>query len=176
MISDKPIGHIKQGEVVTALSMWRGFIMMLGKHDWLFWLVCGTRTFLLDYMTFHKWQNLNCKEKKQGIFIPWLWNSKVTKSCQDPLLQGKSRKLEMVSNLPTGCEGLLMIPNKFWNTRREQRMIQRLKVERQKCWEVLRHSESWGEFRRESHSSLRWGQTIIIPKRYEYMHPKSYTV
>jgi len=27
---------IKQGEVVVALSRGRGFIMMLGKHDWLF--------------------------------------------------------------------------------------------------------------------------------------------
>ena len=27
---------IKQGEVVVALSKGRGFVMMLGKHNWLF--------------------------------------------------------------------------------------------------------------------------------------------
>jgi len=47
---------------------------------------------------------------------------------------------------------------------REQRMIQRQKAEKQRCWEVMRHLESQGEFRRESHSSLRQGQTITIPK------------
>ena len=41
---------------------------------------------------------------------------------------------------------------------------------------MLTHSESQGEFRRESHSSLRRGQTINIPKRYEYMRSKSYIV
>ena len=41
---------------------------------------------------------------------------------------------------------------------------------------MLKHSESQGEFRRESHLSLRCGQTINIPKRYEYMHSKSYIV
>ena len=86
-------------------------------------------------------------------------------ACQDPLLQGKSRESESVSNLPTGHEGSLMTPNKFWNMRRELRMIQTQKAEAWKQWEVLRHLESQGEFRRESHSSLRWGQTINIPKR-----------
>ena len=41
---------------------------------------------------------------------------------------------------------------------------------------MLKHSESQGEFRRESHSSLRCGQTINIPKRYEYMCSQSYIV
>ena len=33
---------IEQGEAVVVLSRGRGFIMMVGKHDLLFWLSCGT--------------------------------------------------------------------------------------------------------------------------------------
>ena len=32
---------IKQGEVVVALGRGRGFIMMVGKWNWLFSFVCG---------------------------------------------------------------------------------------------------------------------------------------
>ena len=38
---------IKQGEVVVALGRGRGFIMMVGKWNWLFSLVCGIWTFLI---------------------------------------------------------------------------------------------------------------------------------
>jgi len=32
----------------------RGFVMMVGKWNWLFWFICGIQTFLIDHMIYHK--------------------------------------------------------------------------------------------------------------------------
>jgi len=62
------LSSIKQGEVVAAQSRGRGFIIMLSKHDWLFWFVCGTWTFPGDHMTYHKWQIWSIRRKRK-IFL-----------------------------------------------------------------------------------------------------------
>ena len=46
------LNSIKQGEVVVALGRRRGFKMMVGKWNWLFSLVCGIWTFLIDHITY----------------------------------------------------------------------------------------------------------------------------
>src|SRR5882724_7415390 len=91
--------------------------------------------------------------------------------CQDPPLRGKPIESEGVSNLPARRKGSLMTPNKFRNTRRDGRMIQTRKRKREKRWEAWKHSESRGKLRRESHSSLRRGQTIKHSKEEWYMLP-----
>jgi len=45
---------IKQGEVTVAMGRGRGFVMMVGKWNWLFWFVCGIQTFIIDHMIYHK--------------------------------------------------------------------------------------------------------------------------